>query len=125
MADWNPEHTPNFTSAEMACKCGQCGGKAGMDADFMLALQSLRDRVGPMKITSGYRCPIHPEEAKKSAPGSHAEGKAADFEPLRTTIRSALKHALDIDFPGIGLAKSFIHVDGGHPTATRPALWTY
>lgn len=123
MAEWNPELTPSFKPEEMACKCG-CD-RSEMDADFMLALQGLRDRIGPMKITSGYRCPNHPEEKKKSKPGAHSAGLAVDFKPLKVSMWEALKHAFAIEFPGVGIAKSFIHVDGGHPSAHRPALWTY
>jgi DNA-binding NarL/FixJ family response regulator len=32
-----------------------------------------------MKITSGYRCPKHPIEAKKAAPGAHSTGLACDI----------------------------------------------
>lgn len=123
MAEWNPELTPNFTRTEMSCKCG-CG-RAEMDADFMLMLQGLRDRIGPMTITSGYRCPNHPEEKKKSKPGAHSAGLAADFISLKADRWHVLKHVMVIEFPGVGIAKSFIHVDGGHPSAHRPASWTY
>jgi zinc D-Ala-D-Ala carboxypeptidase len=39
----------------------------------MAKLQKLRETYGsPMKVTSGYRCPQHPIEAKKARPGAHA-----------------------------------------------------
>ena len=52
--------TPNFSVAEMACKCG-CG-KHGKDEEFMRMLQQLRDEVGPFRISSGFRCEDHNEK---------------------------------------------------------------
>lgn len=91
----------------------------------MLALQGLRDRLGPMKITSGFRCADHPEEKKKSKPGAHSAGLAADFIPLKVSLWDANRQVAHMGFVGWGAAKTFIHVDGGHPSAHRPAFWTY
>lgn len=121
--EWNPDDTPSFTVAEMQCKCG-CG-EAPMDAAFMGMLQDLRDRVGPLRVNSGYRCPEHPVEAKKTSPGAHANGTAADIQPLKTGMYEATKEAFDIGFVGIGIENGWLHVDNGHPRKHRPALWTY
>ena len=48
---------PNFSRSEMACRCG-CGHDE-MDQEFMRMLQSLRDEIGPMPVTSGFRCDAH------------------------------------------------------------------
>ncbi|WP_020591220.1 D-Ala-D-Ala carboxypeptidase family metallohydrolase [Kiloniella laminariae] len=114
---------PNFTVKEFTCRCG-CN-RSDMDTEFMHKLQQLRLAVGPLKITSGFRCASHPEERKKKAPGAHSAGLAADVVPLSCGRYEFLKTALDLDFVGIGVAKSFIHLDTGHPTAGRPALWSY
>jgi len=120
---WNPEMTPSFSVTEMRCKCG-CG-EAPMDGDFMAKLQALRDRVGPLQVNSGYRCPDHPVEAKKQTPGAHAHGLAADIKPLKVGIYEATKEAFDIGFVGIGIENGWLHVDSGHPHKHRPAMWTY
>jgi len=96
-----------------------------MDHAFMEALQALRDRVGPLQVTSGYRCPNHPAERGKTAPGAHSIGKAADIIPLKASKYDVMKEAFDIGFVGIGLENTFIHVDMGHPYAARPAVWKY
>ena len=124
--DWKPELTPSFTPSEMACRCSNCDGAAKMSHDFMMKLQAIRDDVWPLAITSGYRCPRHPEETRKANPGAHAQGKAADIGTTNSAQRfkileAALKHGMI----GIGTAKSFIHVDDGHAYATRPAQWSY
>ena len=47
----------------------------------MEKVDELRDRCGfPFVITSGYRSPQHPIEAKKDVPGTHAQGIAADIK---------------------------------------------
>jgi len=123
---WNPNSTPNFSQAEMACTCGQCAGLSDMDGHFMLKLQVLRSEIGlPFHMLSAFRCPLHPKERGKSRPGSHAAGLAADIlagGPLQYEI---IARARRLGLVGIGIAKSFIHVDGGHPWAYRPTVWTY
>ena len=46
-----------------------------MDKKLLKMLDNLREVYGsPIKITSSYRSPDHPIEAKKKAPGEHAYG---------------------------------------------------
>ena len=44
--------TPNFSRAEMQCKCG-CG-LTHMDEKFMEMLQQLRNKLGALPITSAF-----------------------------------------------------------------------
>jgi hypothetical protein len=68
---------PNFSAQEF--NCSHCGQNE-MKPEFMAKLQKLRETYGsPMKVTSGYRCPQHPIEAKKASPGAHASGLACDI----------------------------------------------
>jgi len=123
---WNPDDTPNFTTDEMACRCGQCGGLADMDGNFMAVLQALRKILDrPLTVTSGYRCPRHPDEIGKRNPGSHAQGRAADIQADSALKFEIIKHAPFLGFVGIGPAKTFIHLDTGHAFAHRPAVFTY
>lgn len=126
MTEWNLLETPSFTAAEMGCKCGNCDGSAKMDHDFMVKLQNLRDAVGPLNISSGYRCKDHPAEAKKSNPGAHNQGKAADIYSIDSKNKFQMLVAAPLyGMVGIGVGKTFIHVDDGHEFANRPALWGY
>lgn len=126
MIDWNPLETPHFTFAEMGCTCMNCDGSAKMDHGFMLRLQDIRDAVGPLSITSGYRCPDHPAEKRKDKPGAHQQGRAADIGTSNAAQRfKILEAALNSGMIGIGTAMSFIHVDDGHEYAARPAMWNY
>ncbi|WP_417448344.1 D-Ala-D-Ala carboxypeptidase family metallohydrolase [Idiomarina abyssalis] len=128
MLKWNPADTPNFSTKEMACKCGKCGGKSEMDPEFMARLQRLRDLLGPLSINSGYRCPQHPEEIKKARPGAHSTGHAADIKANNGAHRfKILEAAFAVGMKGIGVANGYIHVDDGHPdpNVSRPTQWKY
>jgi len=127
MAEWNQTLTPNFSVREMGCKCDSCDGRASMDGDFMAKLQALRDRVGPLTVTSGYRCLRHPSEIKKVTPGAHTAGRAADIAVDGPRRYEILRHVHELGFVGIGFGKTFIHLDDGHPSpgVLRPTSWTY
>ena len=121
----NWDKVKNFTQDEFMCKCG-CG-KAVVIPILVNKLQRLRDYVNsPIIITSGYRCPNHGAERRKTWPGAHAHGLAADIIVRDVDLRyKVIQAATVINFTGIGVAKTFIHLDVGHPRAFRPALWTY
>lgn len=127
MEAWKPETTPNFSEEEFRCKCGKCGGALFMRQDFMEALQQIRsDFNRPMVVNSGYRCRQHPEELRKSSPGAHAQGRAADIAVSTAGDRFLLARiGMVYGMTGIGVAKTFIHLDNGHENAGRPAIWSY
>lgn len=128
MIDWSAY--PNFTADEFACKCG-CGTNEIRDA-LVSKIQTLRTRYGrPIIISSGYRCPNHPAEIRKSKPGTHSLGLAADIVVSRSDAHRLLKIALDLGFTGVGVqqkgAGRFIHLDlaPGTPAHVRPTVWSY
>jgi zinc D-Ala-D-Ala carboxypeptidase len=99
-------------------------GVNGINVEFVSKLDELREACGfPFIITSGYRDPSHSIEAKKSKPGTHAQGIAADIKVTGGAQRMAVvEHAVKLGFTGIGVAKSFVHVD---IRETTPVLWCY
>ena len=99
-------------------------GENEMDAEFIRRVDELRSAVGrPLYITSGYRSPQHSLEAKKSKPGTHAQGIACDIAVANGVERRQLvKQAFYLGFRGIGVAKTFVHVD---TRETEPVLWVY
>jgi zinc D-Ala-D-Ala carboxypeptidase len=114
----------------MRCKCG-CN-QDGMSADFMERLTSLRADWGqPMRVTSAYRCPNHPIEAKKAKPGTHASGRAVDIAVQGEDAYKFLCAALGHGFTGIGVQQKgggrFIHLDDltGPEGFPRPNIWSY
>jgi zinc D-Ala-D-Ala carboxypeptidase len=98
--------------------------KNEMDPVFIHRLDLLRERCGfPFRITSGYRDATHPAEARKDKPGTHNQGIAADIAVSNGFERMNIVHeALKLGFGGIGVSKSFIHIDD---RKTTPVMWTY
>lgn len=122
-----PVKLENFTLSEFACKCGCDSDGSEMDEAFLLALQDLRTQAGfPFRITSGYRCPKHPIEARKAAPGAHSRGVAADIAVSGARALDFLRLVLnDERFNGIGVNQKgdgrFVHLDMDQ----RIAIWSY
>ena len=98
--------------------------KNEMDDAFLAKLDQLREECGfPFRITSGYRDATHPNEARKEKPGTHNQGIAADIAVSNGFERMNIVHnALKLGFGGVGVAKSFVHVD---TRTTTPVMWTY
>ena len=100
-------------------------GENDMLPEFIYMLDELRERCGfPFKITSGYRSVKHSAERNKSnGGGTHTKGIACDIAVANSVQRMKLvKEALDMGFAGIGVARTFVHVD---MRATTPVMWTY
>ena len=125
MIDWG--RYPNFKAGEF--KCSHCQAE-GIYSRLLDKLQDMRTEYGrPMIITSGYRCPSHPAEVTKSAPGAHALGLAADIGVQGAEAYNVLKLALKHGFTGIGVQQKgngrFIHVDIATTELPRPMIWSY
>lgn len=103
--------------------CSETGDNE-MSHEFIHLLDELRELCGfPLAINSGYRSPLHSIERAKSRPGTHTEGIAADLAMTSSSQRHILiGHAYDLGFSGIGVAKTFIHVD---TRDTTPVMWVY
>lgn len=101
-------------------------GENRMEDDFIHELDKLRERCGwPFYVTSGFRDPSHSAERNKpNGGGSHTMGIAADIKVTNGKQRNEIvKHAMAMgSFNGIGIARSFVHVDMREDT---PVLWTY
>lgn len=111
-----------FKRSEFQCKET---GENYIEDDFIMRLDNLRYACGfPFIITSGYRSPKHSVERKKRKPGRHTEGIAADIAVSDGHQRyTIVKHAIDLGFTGIGVAKSFVHVDCRE--TNTPVMWQY
>ena len=111
-----------FQIEDFAC---QETGENEIRYDFVSALDDLRGVCGfPFIITSGYRSPSHSAEARKAHPGQHTHGIAADIKVTGGAQRHAhVSNAIKLGvFRGIGVAKTFIHVD---TRDTDPMIWQY
>ena len=115
-----------FYREEFAC---QYTGENEIKDEFIERLDELREACGfPFVITSGYRSPSHPIEAKKKIAGQHSKGNAADIRVTDGIQRFKLvEQAIALGFTGVGVASSFIHVDTRdlHDDGLGPVMWTY
>ena len=104
-------------------KCSETGNNQIQD-EFIHALDKLRGSCGfPFAITSGYRDPLHSAEINKEKAGQHTLGIAADIAVAGGAQRFMIvSKALELGFSGIGVAKTFVHVD---TRTTDPMLWCY
>jgi uncharacterized protein YcbK (DUF882 family) len=105
-------------------ECSETGYNE-ISVEFVTRLDELRELAGfGFNITSGYRSPMHSVEAKKpNGPGQHTLGIACDIAVNGGNQRfTIIEHALDLGFTGIGVAKTFVHVD---TRQTTPVIWSY
>ena len=98
----------------------------------MRKIEALRESLGfPFVVTSGYRCPKHPIEIKKSSVGAHTTGRAMDIAVKGEDAYRLLSGALNAGFTGIGINQKgdsrFIHIDDtqASPERPRPWVWSY
>ena len=94
-ATWPKDRWPNFSFSELACReTGECV----VDEVLVDCLQRLRDQVGPVTVTSGYRSSAHSVERAKERPGTHAMGLAVDVACAGKEAFAVLQTALDVGF---------------------------
>lgn len=119
-SDW--DEIKHFKRSEFTCKCG-CG-ESSMNYDFVFRLERLRQRLGEqMVVTSGYRCPDYNKKIGGSPNSQHTKGRAADIAIDNGLMRYRLVNLATLMlFPGIGVAKDFVHIDNREARAT---MWTY
>lgn len=126
---WDAKRWPSFTEAEFKCKHT---GKCNMRPDFLDILQSIRKAYNrPMIVTSGFRDPSHPEEAKKPQPGEHSLGLAADIEVSGVDAMELFMIAYSLGVRRIGVSGKpgarFLHLGWAdkYISTFPPALWSY
>ena len=100
-----------------------------MNPVLLAMLDDLREEYGyPIKLTSTYRSPDHPIEARKSKPGEHAYGAAVDIACVGGEATFKLvKAAIEVGFTRIGISRKtkFVHVGVGYSGAPETTIWTY
>ena len=128
----NWDNYPNFKATEFNCKHT---GLNEMKPEFMEWLQTLRTEVGiPFIISSGYRHPTHPVEARKSSPGAHSKGIAVDIAVMDgSTAGRIIEAAMMLGVKGVGVAQDnrrartsrFIHLDLMDRGVDNIVFWSY
>ncbi|WP_295802155.1 D-Ala-D-Ala carboxypeptidase family metallohydrolase [uncultured Microbulbifer sp.] len=118
---------PYFSNDELKCSC--CGENKFND-NTLRRLIAVREQVGPMVISSGFRC-----EAYNTAKGytqTHATGQAVDVRIAGGDALRVVGMAIRAGFTGVGVSQKgdwagrFIHLDDlTADQAPRPAMWSY
>lgn len=123
ITDWSA-YEPQFSKHEFDCRHT---GENRMQKQFMDTLHAIRLEYGKaMIVTSGYRHPTHPVEARKvGSGGEHTEGMCADIACTSSRdrfelIRIAIKHGIH----RIGIHPRFIHL-GMSMTRDHNVIWDY
>jgi len=100
----------HFTDKEMDCNCG-CGKT--VDPELLTRLEALRRMLGqPLIVTSGARCETHNREVGGKPASWHLKGMAVDISCVDSDLRcEIIRLAALLGFNGIGIAKTFIHLD--------------
>jgi len=111
----------HFKLEEFNCRC--CAQNK-MQQSFLNKLDDIREKVGlPFHVTSGFRCEKHNQEVGGKPNSQHLLGIAADvsLEFFPAINKHYLIKLAPQYFNGIGIAKTFIHLD----TRETPSLWVY
>ena len=123
--EWR-ESWVNFQPKEVSCS--HCG-ELKIHSDLMDLLQEARNDLGPLSISSGYRCSTHNSAVSKSgANGPHTTGKAIDISVRDSKHRKELITYFAPKITGLGIAKTFIHIDlltADDGFEMRPNSWVY
>lgn len=125
-----PIKTKNFnpeSDTKLLCSCGhtECD-KRSVQQWVLNVIQMIRDDANrPLKITSGGRCPKHPNEVHREKPADHQKCQAVDVavyngEQRAEIVMLALKHGAN----AIGIDQHFIHV-GFRGETDKVVMWTY
>ena len=124
-----PAKTENFnvkTDPKLICTCGHADcDKRSVKQLFLNKIQMMRDDLGrPLTITSGGRCPNHPNELHRTTPADHQKCIAVDIAVANGVERyEIVRYGLMYGFNAIGVAKGFVHL--GYRDNEVPVMWTY
>ena len=123
--DWDPNWV-NFKPEEFQCSHCQ---ELKIHSSIVDLIQEARNELGPLSITSAYRCSTHNSSVSKTGPnGPHTTGKAVDISVKDSQHRKQLITYFAPKVTGLGIAKSFIHVDllnAEDGFEMRPNSWVY
>lgn len=109
-----------FKEDELACPC--CGA-CKMDGELMARLIKFRVAwAKPMYVTSGFRCMAHNAKIGSEPTSKHVTGQAVDVSVIGSERYAFIRLAFKMGFNGIGIAKTFIHLDSREKPA---ACWLY
>lgn len=123
--------TDNFhpaTDLKLRCTCGHpdCDQRS-VDQETLDKVQLVRDDLGlPMTITSGGRCPNHPDELGKIGPRDHRLCKTVDvyYKDFLIAVKLAVlagRHGAT----RVAIGPDFVHMAWTETDRTDVPTWSY
>lgn len=124
-------YTDNFNPTDdpkLLCTCGHedCDERS-VSQRVLNAVQEIRVDLGqPMVITSGGRCPNHPDEVAKAQAGDHQKCTAVDVRYSSTQERTKLlvlagRHGAT----RVAFGNTFVHMAWTPTSRTDVPTWEY
>lgn len=103
--------SPHFTVNEFASKDG--AEPVFISGDLVAILEKIREKFGPVTISSGYRSPTHNNKIGGAAQSQHLYGCAADIQVKNATPDQVAEYVETLlpNKGGIGRYKNFTHID--------------
>ena len=108
----NTKISTNFKVKEFACTDGS--DPIFIDSELVSVLQKIRTHFGKsVTITSAYRTPTKNKACGGTAYSQHLYGKAADIKISGVTPKKIAAYAEKLlpNKGGIGIYKTFVHID--------------
>ncbi len=99
----------NFRLKEAKSGCGS--DIVYVHPALLVALQSLRDEFGPIKVNSWYRSIEWNTRIQGERESKHLWGMAVDIVPLECSQAKLREGLAKYDLGGVGLYKTFTHID--------------
>ena len=75
-----------FTAKELGIEGANAIIKKNMNMLVDNVLDPLREKIGAIRITSGYRTPAYNKQIGGATNSQHCKGEAVDLQPLQTNI---------------------------------------
>ena len=124
-SDWM-EKWKNFKFDEFKCSC--CG-RVDINYEMLDLLQTAREELNEsITINSGYRCPSHNASVSSTGESGPHTRTAVDIHVSNSQHRKRLIDYFAPKVSGLGIAKTFIHIDLLKPEdgfEVRPNCWLY
>jgi hypothetical protein len=119
--NFNPE-----IDKKLLCTCGSPAcDKRSVNQNTLNMAQKVRNVViRSLTVTSGGRCPNHPNEINRTTPADHQKGDGIDIAVVGGIERGELVEVgLRCGFNAIGIAKTFVHL--GYREDQKLVMWVY
>lgn len=122
-------HTKNFhpdTDHKLLCTCGhtECD-KRSVNQETLDKAQLVRDWLKrAVRVTSGGRCPHHPDEQHRTKPADHQKGIGIDVAYKSIEERNLIMmYGVRAGFTAIAESSGFVHL--GNRPQTHLTTWSY